>query len=762
MATKPTDNPIPSESPKDLKFNAGNLDKVMNSDEEAYQDRFGKARLTMAGFEAESQRVLRSVGWSLLDSFQSGAILTSVNQALKWALSSGDGEYYRWDGVFPKVVPENSTPESTGGVGTGAWVGIGDASLRAKIANGDGSEVGIYPSGTLRDAVTTITPQQYNAKADGESDDTAAINAAFVAAKDINVKVVGVGTYLVSGPIDTFGVVFDFSSANFIVDGEKMGNDTMLLQITEPDTQVIEGFDLISYVAGQGGTPSLELYDECSVAINSTENAYFRSGSPGYELKKQDILVVNKAVHRITPAMFDISSVVTLTVKPLRKEIHCKLPVFVINTAPTERLGALVYISRNNVKVTGGFVNSESLSSTSNRNILESYIRIEKCAFPVVTDVTTKMSPLNYSYQVVADQVHGLIMERCRDQTGWRLQDGNWLRNTTVRDCEGRGIGTHAMAYNYTVENFTNCYNGIHVTGKGKLTVKNTRHVDFGGNLSNGGVVKIREDYGTSWDGDIDIDGVSILVGSTSSAATSISILEMWAAYTGTKDYTQESIRWGRSISINNVHVENLSSKQLALTSIDFGTALVQKITPPSEIHISNFSFKGDARPLVSGFPLYADSKVAPVTTTMYISNIQNNSGLSDLSHTVPDADKPNIPNKVIRKYQNYTGLNLTLSLPSGHKTYVYDSVVVQINGFATDLGYHYFYNCRMTGTEFSTNQGYNHFYNCHFDTATAGFKVGTRLTVGCHINSGAEISSGGGGVTSAANLWSYKSSIYA
>ncbi|EOC2336891.1 phage head-binding domain-containing protein [Escherichia coli] len=596
----------------------------------------------------------------------------------------------------------------------------------------------------------------------GESDSTESINKAFEAARNNGKSLYGDGTYLVSGSIETYGTQFDFSQATFIVDGATLGNDVKLINITDPDTQTVTSFNLGSYNAEQGGTPNLSAYDECSVAIDSTESAYLRAATPSYTLMKKDILVINKNVHRLTPALFTITTPVTLTVKPLRPQIHCKLPKFVINSVPTGRLGALVYISRNNVKLSGGFVDSESLSAVNNRNILESFIRIEKCAFPVVTDVNTKLSPLDYSYQVVADQVHGLVMERCNDQSGWRLQDGNYLRNSMIRDCQGRGIGGHAMVYNYSVENFLNCYNGIQVTGKGFLSIKNSRHVDYGGNLANGGVVKIREDYGTSWDGNIEIDGLDIVIGPTSTAATAISIIEMWAAYTGTQDYTQTSIRWGRTISIKNVHVENLSSNQLELTSINFKTSLAQNITPPAQVKISDFTFKGSVRPLVSGFPLYADSKVAAVTTTMFISNIQNDTGLSDLTQNVSDADKPNIPNKVIRKYHNFRNLNITLSVPSGHKTYVYDSVVTQVNGAGTDLGHHYFYNCRMTGNEFSTNQGFNHFYNCHFDTSAANFKVGTRVTIGCHINAGATITSGGGGVTSASLLWNYKSSIYA
>lgn len=58
-------------------------------------------------------------GWIIVKSFQHGATLTLKNQIL---LNENDGRYYRWLGVFPKIVPANSTPDSAGGFGENAWV----------------------------------------------------------------------------------------------------------------------------------------------------------------------------------------------------------------------------------------------------------------------------------------------------------------------------------------------------------------------------------------------------------------------------------------------------------------------------------------------------------------------------------------------------------------------------------------------------------------------------------------------------------------
>lgn len=133
MTTYNTGNPLGSAAAKDLYDNAENFDHLSNDQSnEKWPDRFGRERLTWHGIEKMSQEAISSFGYITLKSFQLGAPLpnnelTLPNQALQ---DETDGEYYRWDGVFPKAVPAGSTPESTGGIGVGKWLSVGDAAFR--------------------------------------------------------------------------------------------------------------------------------------------------------------------------------------------------------------------------------------------------------------------------------------------------------------------------------------------------------------------------------------------------------------------------------------------------------------------------------------------------------------------------------------------------------------------------------------------------------------------------------------------------------
>lgn len=136
MATQPTNMPVPSESPRDLKFNAGKIDEFVTSMARKYIDRFGDAHYTIEGLRWVAQQAISEFGYITMDSFEDGNTLTLPNQVLRLEAT---GEYYRWDGPFPKVVPSGSTPEATGGIGISKWLSVGDATLRSDLSKENGA-----------------------------------------------------------------------------------------------------------------------------------------------------------------------------------------------------------------------------------------------------------------------------------------------------------------------------------------------------------------------------------------------------------------------------------------------------------------------------------------------------------------------------------------------------------------------------------------------------------------------------------------------
>lgn len=158
MATQPTQNQVPSELPRDLKFNAGKIDEYVTSMGWTYTDRFGVKHYTIEGINYLAQQAMNAFGYVNLagKTFTTGATINNPNEVL---LNTADGEYYKWTGSFasgPKVVPSNSTPASTGGFGPGAWIGVGDAVLRSELAKPTGSNLVGYKDGTVEKSLDTL------------------------------------------------------------------------------------------------------------------------------------------------------------------------------------------------------------------------------------------------------------------------------------------------------------------------------------------------------------------------------------------------------------------------------------------------------------------------------------------------------------------------------------------------------------------------------------------------------------------------------
>lgn len=77
------------------------------------------------------RRSLAEAGLTLVDgSFGEGATANSATDAV-WYIEGG--ECYTWGGLFPKAIPVDSDPASTGGISNTAWKPVSSKSLRADI-----------------------------------------------------------------------------------------------------------------------------------------------------------------------------------------------------------------------------------------------------------------------------------------------------------------------------------------------------------------------------------------------------------------------------------------------------------------------------------------------------------------------------------------------------------------------------------------------------------------------------------------------------
>lgn len=327
MATIPTQNAVPSEAPRDLKFNSGKIDEFVTSLEHEYKDRFGRCHMTIEGmrwifeqlmerFKVDINQAIIAAGYIPMDSFQQGAEITKRNEILR---DETTGEYYRWDGDLPKTVPAGSTPESAGGVGMGAWVGVGDASLRSQLSSPTGSALIGHGDKTVADAIDSMATRM---------DTLHHINSKMAAGETVKICCYGDST--------TDGNATSAWVANPTIDGKAVGNSNH--NLTAPNAWPIQLQHLLRkmycnenihvYNAGYSGKKLIDgwAYDNFDSAV--TNNPYYG---------KCDAVIIDFGLNDITESSELVKRTILETSKLIEKiKITGAIPVL-MTSGPTYR-----------------------------------------------------------------------------------------------------------------------------------------------------------------------------------------------------------------------------------------------------------------------------------------------------------------------------------------------------------------------------------------------------------------------------------------
>lgn len=211
MATQPTNLPVPSESPRDLKFNAGKIDEFVTSFSQWYVDRFGVQHYTIEGLKQLVLQQIYNLGWNLKGTFQGGGTVTAAGDLLQ---DISTGIWYRWDDLssLPKTVPAGSTPSSAGGTGPGKWqpVDVADV-LRKDLAKPSGAGLSgydatvSYPANTVGAELNNRRKNMVFATADAgipnDGSDVSAQVSTFLNANKGKFIVFDSGTYMFAGVV---------------------------------------------------------------------------------------------------------------------------------------------------------------------------------------------------------------------------------------------------------------------------------------------------------------------------------------------------------------------------------------------------------------------------------------------------------------------------------------------------------------------------------------------------------------------------------
>lgn len=180
MATTPTNKPIPSEDPRDLKFNAGKIDEEVNGSADYYTDRFSVQRLTNTGRdnqfqdsqtqresvfvasqadkEARFQQFLLSSGYVFLGDYEDGPFqFSGRNQYIRYG-----NQYYRLNAATDVGFTTTGTDATSFANDVTHFVLMDGDTLRQNLGSGEGfALVGQVSSFTaLRSVVPSYAGQR--------------------------------------------------------------------------------------------------------------------------------------------------------------------------------------------------------------------------------------------------------------------------------------------------------------------------------------------------------------------------------------------------------------------------------------------------------------------------------------------------------------------------------------------------------------------------------------------------------------------------
>lgn len=151
MTTFNTGNPVGSVDPRDLYDNAENFDTAINDvTSEEWSDRLGRPRKTWHGVVQQAYRqisdIAENAGYQFVGDYAAGIEITGYNQIVR----DENGEFWRLSGNI-------QLPYTTTGAGLpedGAFVAIGDATLRSELSSSDedlGASLVGYGDTTVKD-----------------------------------------------------------------------------------------------------------------------------------------------------------------------------------------------------------------------------------------------------------------------------------------------------------------------------------------------------------------------------------------------------------------------------------------------------------------------------------------------------------------------------------------------------------------------------------------------------------------------------------
>ena len=472
------------------------------------------------------------------------------------------------------------------------------------------TKVKISSTYTFTKDIRNIYYKDYGAVGDGQTDDFFAIKACHEYANEWGHTVNGTegATYYIGAENGTESIPVKtdtyWNCCTFIWDDRDVPNpdqsDAYLASIFKilPDdgsSYTLKGSKLPVSSLAPGSTTIGDWKPSTRVLVylyDNTKRHYIRYGSNQNNGSAQrEIVIVNPdgTIDPSTPVQWDYTTLYQMEVTPVDDEPIVfsggkkgqidnyaalgKLDSFdvidraVIYTYFNDAPSAYTYFGRN-ISVTRSNVTIKNIQHFLYDDVEQSapyngFISIRNCSDVVVEGmIFQKQKPFSTigaagedvgmgSYEISANSANNVTWQHCR-QSNFFEPDGsvksrgymgtNYCKNLTFDDMLSCSFDAHCNLYNGTIRNST-CEH-INFIGGGTILYENVTIYTDGGS----GAIVLRSDYGSTWDGDVIINGLTL---KTSKDAPKLSILKV----TYTNHYFGYTCKLPKTVSIDNAKI---------------------------------------------------------------------------------------------------------------------------------------------------------------------------------------------------------------
>lgn len=370
-----------------------------------------------------------------------------------------------------------------------------------------------------------VTYSQFGAKGDGITDDFEAIKNTHLYANENNVAVIGEPnkTYYVKNIESTIPIETNtnWNHCNFIIDDRDLPKNIPLFNIKSKKESIDLTGSILNLKKGDTKTTIVGKGYLILDIINSNKKDYIRKGeNEDNGSDREEIVRVNNNGYILDEIFFDFDEITKITGYPIDEDsLFVKNGNFktIANTLNQKNsISRNILITRSNTIIDN--INHEISGETQTGCPYSSFLHT-MLNFNVIIKNCKLSGHKIYEYDNVKIGSYDIYNEKSlyiyldniqqknsiTDNNIWGIHTSSYCKNLYIKNSQLSRIDAHKGIFNIFIENCIFGWQSIQFVGGGICNVKNTKVIN------SSSFIRLREDYGATFNGKININNCSYL-----------------------------------------------------------------------------------------------------------------------------------------------------------------------------------------------------------------------------------------------------------